>query len=146
MWMTVSLRRVCWGCFPLACSPLSASAPWPVQGKRNNGLDMRNEVRKFCSVPDFVSELVLTIFPVFQGLDLKLWSHSRNLRIVGCKNQACYLGKDYQEQTRMESLEVIKGCTFTTSLFQCCTAYLVKCNVQSEFPKLKLVISSLHPL
>lgn len=72
--MTVSLRRVCWDCFPLACSPLSASAPWSMQGKMNNGPDMRKEAREFCSFPDFVSELVLPVFPVFQGLDLKLKS------------------------------------------------------------------------
>lgn len=154
MWVTVLLRR---GCFPLACSPLSASAPWPVQGKRNNSPDMREEVREFCSVSDFVSELVLSVFPVFQVLDLKVWSHPHNLRNVGWKNhweviwvQPAAHGRIINSRQGQwfcwRALKSSKDGHSTTSLSQCCTAYLIKCNVQFELPKLKLVASSLHPL
>lgn len=157
MWMTVLLRRVCWGCFPLACSPLSGSAPWPMQGKRNNGPDMRNEVRGFCYIPDFVSELVLSVFPLFQGLDLKLWSHWHNIRIVDWKNhwevirvQPSAYGRIIKTRQGQwfcwRALKWSKDGHSTTSLFQCCIAYLVKYNVQSQFPKLKLVTPSLHPV
>lgn len=157
MWLTVSLRRACWGCFPSTCSPLSASALWPMQGKRNNGPDIRKEVREFSSIPDFVSELVFSAFLVFQGLDLKLWRHSYNLRIVGWKNHqevirvhpaACgRIVKTSQGQCFFwRALTWSKDGHSTTSQFQSCTAYRVKYNIQSEFLKLKLVTSSLHPL
>ena len=54
-----------------------------MQGKRNNGPEMGKEVREFCSLPSFVSELAISVFLIFQGLDLKLWSHS--------ESQKCWL-------------------------------------------------------
>lgn len=155
IWPTVLLGRACWGSFPSACSPLSANAPWPMQGKRNNDPDMRKEIREFSFVPDFVPELVLSVFSVFQGLDLKLWSHARNLRIVGWKNHWEVIRVQPAAYRRIvktrqwfcwRALKRSKDGHSTTSLFQCCIAYLVKCNVQSEFPKMKLVTSSLQPL
>lgn len=147
------------GWFLSACSPLSASFPWPTQGERSNGPERGKERQEFCSLPDFV------FFQSFQFLYSSFstgltWNsgvtHSisempvgRNgwevIQVQPAARGRTIINKDkvsgfVREPWRHQRMDI------PPPLHSSVTTFLVKQNVRFEPSKLKLVSSSLDPL